>query len=100
MPGLFATMTMFTSCFHQTGVVTCAPSNPSRVFVLGQPVATMADQFLVAGCLFALPGPTPHPCVRVQLQSAGRVKVNGVPVLLHTPATTMCLSADQAPQGI
>jgi hypothetical protein len=72
-------------------------STNARVLVGGMPVATMADQTLVAGCAFA---PTaPHPCVRVQwIVPAARVLVNGVPALLQT-STGLCLAADQAPQG-
>ncbi len=73
------------------------PTGP-RVFVSGMPVATVADQFLVAGCAFNIAG-APHPCVRVQwIVPAARVKVNLMPVILQVSGG-LCLAADQAPQG-
>jgi uncharacterized Zn-binding protein involved in type VI secretion len=83
-------------CAH-AGPATIVSSN-ARVLVSGQPVATVADQTLVAGCPFNVTG-APHPCVRVQwLTPALRVLVNGQPALLQT-STGLCLAADQAPQG-
>jgi hypothetical protein len=80
-----------------------APVNPittnARVLVSGQPVVTLADQYLVAGCPFTLPGPKPSPCLRVQwIVVALRVLVNGQPPVLQTSAG-LCLSPEQAPQG-
>ncbi|MEO6913908.1 MAG: hypothetical protein ABI182_07810, partial [Candidatus Baltobacteraceae bacterium] len=50
-----------------------------RVLVTGMPVATLSDQYLVAGCIFNIAG-VPTPCLRVQwLTSATRVLINGVP---------------------
>ena len=55
------------------------PGSP-RVLVSGMPVATLADQTLVAGCPFIVSG-VPKPCVQVQwLAPATRVMVNGQPV--------------------
>ena len=80
------------------GQVTVIPTN-TRVFVSGQPVATMADTYLVAGCAFTIPGPKPQPCVKVQwLVPATRVLAGGQPVILQT-STGLCLSAEQIPQG-
>jgi uncharacterized Zn-binding protein involved in type VI secretion len=71
----------------------------SRVLVSGQPVATLADQYLITGCAFTVPSGKPQPCVRVQwLTPAARVFVNGQPVILQT-STGLCLSAEQIPQG-
>jgi hypothetical protein len=89
---------------HVGATVLCSHGGPAqfvstnaRVLVGGLPVATLADQTLVAGCAFS-PG-SPHPCVRVQwLVPAARVFVNGAPALLQT-STGLCLAADQAPQG-
>jgi hypothetical protein len=89
---------------HVGATVLCSHGGPAqfvstnaRVLVGGMPVATFADQTLVAGCAFN-PG-APHPCVRVQwLVPAARVLVNGAPALLQT-STGLCLAADQAPQG-
>jgi hypothetical protein len=70
-----------------------------RVKVSGQFVATSADASLIAGCVFALPNGTPHPCVKVQwLVPAARITINRQPALLQT-STALCVAADQAPQG-
>jgi hypothetical protein len=69
------------------------------VLVSGQPAATIADQFMVAGCVFVLPGGKPQPCIKAQwLVPAARVFINGQPAILQT-STGVCLSAEQAPQG-
>lgn len=89
---------------HVGATVLCTHGGPAsiistnvRVLVSGAPVATVADQTLVAGCAFS-PG-SPHPCVRVQwLTPAARVLVNGQPALLQS-STGLCQAADQAPQG-
>jgi hypothetical protein len=90
---------------HVGAVVTCPHAGPAsivssnaRVLVSAQPVATLTDMTLVAGCAFSLPS-GPHPCVRVQwLVPAARVLVNGQPALLQT-STGLAQAADQAPQG-
>lgn len=80
------------------GQVSVIPTSP-RVFVGGQPVATMGDQYLIGGCAFTIPGPKPQPCVRVQwLVPAARVLAGGRPVLLQS-STGLCQSAEQIPQG-
>jgi hypothetical protein len=89
--------------FHVGAVALCphgAPVNTvstnARVLVSGMPVATMADQYLIAGCPFA--GST-GPCVRVQwLVPALRVLVNGVPPIINT-SVGLSLAATQAPLG-
>jgi hypothetical protein len=69
------------------------------VLVSGQPVATMADTTLVAGCVFTVPPGKPQPCVRVQwLVPATRVFIMGQPVLIQT-STGLCLSPEQIPNG-
>jgi hypothetical protein len=61
------------------------------------PVATLADQFLVAGCVFTLP--PPQPCLQVQwLTPATRVLVNGVPPITQG-STGLAISATGVPQG-
>lgn len=74
----------------------------SRVLVSGQPVATVADSYVVAGCPFQVPtpgGPKPQPCVTVQwLVPAVRVAVNGQPVITRA-STGLCFSVEQIPQG-
>jgi uncharacterized Zn-binding protein involved in type VI secretion len=79
------------------GQVTTIPSNP-RVTVSGQPVATLADTFIVAGCPFQLPA-KPQPCVKVQwLVPAARVLVGGQPAILQS-STGLCQSIEQIPAG-
>jgi hypothetical protein len=83
-------------CPHAGQVMTI--SSNTRVFVSGQAVATIADQFMVAGCAFMV-GSKPQPCLKVQwLQPALRVTVMGQPAILQT-STGLCLSAEQIPQG-
>lgn len=80
------------------GTVSTISTN-TRVLVGGQPVATTADQFMVAGCSFTVPPNKPQPCMTVQwLQPALRVKVMGQPAVLKT-STALCQSADKIPAG-
>lgn len=78
--------------------VTVVPGNP-RVLVGGQPVATLADTYLVTGCAFTVPPGKPQPCVTVRwLVPATRVLAGGQPVILQT-STGICQSPEQIPQG-
>jgi hypothetical protein len=96
MPGPLAHVGMVAVCPHG-GLITDVPSAP-RVLVSGMPVATLADQYLIAGCVFNVAG-APHPCMRVQwLAPAVRVTASLAPVILQT-SVGLCLAADQAPQG-
>jgi hypothetical protein len=80
------------------GQVSVVPTN-SRVLVGGQPVAVLADQFLVAGCAFTVPPGKPQPCMKVQwLVPAARVMIGGQPAILQS-SSGLCQSADQIPQG-
>lgn len=103
MPGVLLHVGSVVQCPHATPVTT-APTQ-TRVLVMGQPVATTANQFLVTGCPFTLPGPKPSPCVQVKwLQPATRILVSGMPPLLQTPpgpgtGAGLCLSPEQLPQG-
>lgn len=97
MPGLLFHVGASAICPHG-GQVTVIPTN-ARVLVSGQPVATLGDTFLVAGCAFTVPGPKPQPCVKVQwLVPATRVLINGVPAILQT-SSGLCQSVEQIPQG-
>lgn len=99
MPGPLYHVGASAICPHGAAVQV-VPSSP-RVLVSGQPVATMADTYPIAGCPFQLPTapPTPSPCIRVQwLVPATRVLVNGAPALIQT-STGLCFSPMQAPQG-
>lgn len=96
MPGPLAHVGAVAMCPHG-GMVMQIPSAP-RVFLSGMPAATMADQYVVVGCVFNVSG-VPHPCVRVQwVVPAVRVTSSVMPVIPQT-AVGLCLAADQAPQG-
>lgn len=88
------------TCTHGASMQT-APGN-ARVMVSGQPVATMADSYPVAGCPFQIPigtGTKPSPCIRIQWTvPAARVMANGTPVLTVV-STGLGLSPESAPQG-
>lgn len=97
MPGPIVHVGATIICPHagQTNVIT----TNARVMVSGQPVATLADQFIIAGCAFTVPTGKPQPCVQIQwLTPAARVFVNGQPVILQS-STGLCKSAEQIPQG-
>lgn len=97
MPGFLFHVGATALCPHG-GQVSVVPSSP-RVLVGGQPVATMADTYPIAGCAFTVPGPKPQPCVTVRwLVPATRVLVGGQPAILQT-STGLCQSAEQIPQG-
>ena len=84
------------SCPHQ-GRASVLPAQ-SRVLAGGQPVATLADQWTVAGCVFTV-GNKPQPCVTVRWTTpSARIRVNGSPVLLQS-STGVCQSVEQIPQG-
>jgi uncharacterized Zn-binding protein involved in type VI secretion len=96
MPDLLYHVGATAICPH-SGQVTVASTN-SRVLVSGQPVATMGDTFMIAGCPFTI-GPKPQPCIKVQwLMPATRVFINGQAAILKT-STGICQSAEQIPQG-
>ncbi len=80
------------------GQLTTVPGS-TRVLVSKQPVATMADQFMIAGCVFTLPGPKPSPCLTARwIKPAVRVLVEGKPAILRT-SPGICSSGEQLPQG-
>lgn len=77
MPGPLFHVGAVALCPHGGSVTTI--SSDTRVFVSGMPVATLADQYLVAGCPLNIAG-APVPCLLVQwITTATRVLVNGVP---------------------
>ncbi len=97
MPGYLLHVGATAICPHG-GQVSIISSN-TRVLVSSQPVATLNDTFLVAGCAFTIPVGKPQPCIKVQwLVPATRVKVGGQPVILQA-STGLCQSAEQIPQG-
>jgi hypothetical protein len=80
MPGPLLHLGATVLCSHGGQAMPSAP-NP-RVLVSGQPVATMAAPYLVAGCAFAPPAGN-GPCVSAQwLVASTRVLVGGVPAVL------------------
>lgn len=96
MPGFLFHVAASAICPHGGQVSTITTNG--RVLASGQPVATLGDQFLVAGCAFNVSGVL-HPCVKVQwLAPAARVLVGGQPAILQT-SSGLCQAADQAPQG-
>lgn len=96
MPGPLFHVGATAMCTHG-GLVNTISTN-TRVLVNGMPVATMGDQYLVAGCAFMV-GPKPQPCLKVQwLVPATRVLINGQPAILQA-SVGLCLSAEQIPQG-
>lgn len=100
MPGFLLHVGGITNCFHQTGAVVANPVSPPRVFCAAAlPALTIADLHKVAGCLFTVPGPKPQPCATIRVDPATRVMINGQPAAILTPGA-LCLSAEQAPQGI
>ncbi len=97
MPGPLAHVGATIVCPHG-GQVQVVSTN-ARVLVGGQPVATLGDQYLVAGCAFTVPPGKPQPCLRAQwLAPARRVLVGGQPAILQS-SVGLCLSAEQIPQG-
>ncbi|MFC9944571.1 hypothetical protein [Streptomyces pratensis] len=80
------------------GRATAAASGHAAVRLDGLPVHTVSDAFVVTGCPHTVGG-VPHPCSTVRW-SPGKdgVRVDGVPVLLHT-STAQCFSAALVPQG-
>ena len=97
MPGFLYHVGATAMCPHG-GQILPAPGNP-RVLVSGQPVVTLADTCLIAGCPFTVPPGVPQPCLRVQwVVPALRVLVGRQPAILQG-SVGLCLGPTQAPQG-
>ena len=97
MPGPMVNVGAMATCPHG-GQVTIVSSN-ARVLASGMPLATMADQFMVAGCAFTVPPGVPQPCLKVQwMTPAVRVLINGQPPILQA-STGIALSATGIPGG-
>jgi hypothetical protein len=81
MPGPVLHLGATVICMHAGQAVPTAPF--PRVLVSGQPVATIASPYAVAGC--ALTGTTVPPCVTGQFVTGSvRVLAGGVPLVLMT----------------
>jgi hypothetical protein len=88
------------SVLHAGAIVLCShggqatPSAPNpRVLVSGQPIATIATPYLIAGCPFVPPGGN-GPCATGQwLSGATRVLAGGQPVAVMTGLSTCAPTA-------
>jgi hypothetical protein len=102
MPGVVLHVGATVQCLHQAPAT--SPPAQTRAFVSGQPIATTANTFLVAGCPFVV-ALKPQPCVTIKwILPSTRVFVGGAPALLTAPpgpgpGSGICQSAEQAPQG-
>jgi hypothetical protein len=97
MPGPALNVGAMAMCPH-AGQVTIISSN-ARVLASGTPIATMSDQYMVAGCVFTVPPGKPQPCIHLQwMTPAVRVLINGQPPILQT-STGLALSAEGIPGG-
>lgn len=86
MPGFLLHMGATVTCMHGGQATPTAPF--PRVRVGGQPVATQAAPWVVAGCAFTPPSGN-GPCVTAQWTTAAtRVKAGGQPVLLQDSQAT------------
>jgi hypothetical protein len=80
MPGPMLHFGATVLCSHGGQAMPSAPS--PRVLVSGQPVATMAAPYMVAGCAFVPPAGN-GPCITAQwVVGATRVLVVGQPAVL------------------
>jgi hypothetical protein len=80
MPGFLVHLGATVMCSHGGQAMPASPF--PRVTVGGQPIATIAAPYTVAGCAFAPPSGN-GPCVTAQwLTGATRVTAGGVPVVL------------------
>lgn len=81
MPGFLLHLNAQVLCSHAGPATPTAPF--PRVLVSGQPVATVAAPWVVAGCAFPPPPNGNGPCVTAQfVSSAARVLAGAQPVLL------------------
>ena len=77
MPGFILHLGATVICAHGGQAMPIAPF--PRVLVSGQPIATLASPYAVAGCAF--PPVSGGPCVTAQwIVGAGRVRAGGTPV--------------------
>lgn len=91
MPGPILHLGATVICSHGGQATPAAPF--ARVVVSGQPVATLASPYLVAGC--PLPPAAGGPCVTAQwITGATRVLAGGAPVLVQS-GSAIC-----APTGV
>lgn len=100
MPGPLIHLSALLACPHLGAVK--PPTPLPRVLINGTlAVLNIADIHAIAGCTFQIPvpgGTKPQPCVRVQVEAATRVFVNGLPAAILTPAA-ICFTIEGIPQG-
>jgi hypothetical protein len=95
--GKLLTVSSALACPH--GGTVSATSSNTRTKAGGDFVLRGSDTFTVAGCAFALPNGTPHPCVTVQwIVTAMRGSVLHDKVLT-ADSVGLCKAGDQVPQG-
>ncbi|MGW2253952.1 hypothetical protein ACWCXH_27720 [Kitasatospora sp. NPDC001660] len=99
MPGLMLHSGALIMCAHPPGVANIPVPSQERVLVALQPVATVADTLLVAGCALSASGGSP--CTALTwLQVSTRVLVDGQPVLLQPgppPSTGAAIAIGSPP---
>jgi hypothetical protein len=83
-------------CPHGGQVTTI--SADTRVLVSGMPVALISDQFIVAGCTFALPS-GPQPCVTVQWTAPTAETLVAAQPAITALSVGLCIAANGAPNG-
>lgn len=89
MPGPIVHLGATVLCMHAGQAQPLSPF--PRVLVIGQPVATIATPYAVAGC--ALTGTTSPPCVTAQwVTGAVRVMAGGVPVVVQS-SLAVCVAS-------
>lgn len=97
MSGFALTIAASMMCPHG-GAVTGIPASP-RMNAVGVPVLVATDIFMIAGCPFTLPGPTPSPCLTVRwIVPDTRSRISGS-FTLSQGSVGLCLSPAQVPQG-
>lgn len=95
--GKLLTVSSVMQCPH--GGTVSATSSNTRTKAGGDNVLRGSDTFTIAGCPFALPNGTPHPCMTVQwIVTAMRNSVLQDKVLT-ADSVGLCKASDQVPQG-
>jgi len=86
---------MSAMCPHGGGIIV---TGNARVLASGDPVLTMRDAGIIAGCP-SLAADHPHPCVSVRWTGfAARVLISGQPPVTQV-AAGICLTGNQTPAG-
>jgi hypothetical protein len=74
-------------------------SGNTRVRVAGAPMASSADRFVITGCCFTLPGPTPSPCLTVEWVSVDKLAKLAGGHTLGDSSVGLCKAGSGAIQG-